>query len=159
MSKPKMTKLILIGQAPAQKGNPRAVLEGRLGERIAELFGISNWWYVQNTQRFNILPKWMGKSGKGDLFPMPLARQNARRMRYSLGGCRVLFIGIQVAAAFDVTHKPLRWKNYPIAADHNESFRCAILPHPSGVNHWWNDICNRADAADFMRRAWRISHG
>lgn len=147
--------LILIGQAPNQHGDERHALEGCLGDKLACLFGCQPDEYLRLTQRFNVLPGWMGKAGNGDRFPVGLARQNARRMRYSLGGCRVLFVGVATAAAFGVGPPILRWGQHRVAKDNSEAFRAAVLPHPSGINRWWNDRQHRRAAQRFMQRTWR----
>lgn len=35
----------------------------------------------------------------------------------------------------------------------------AVLPHPSGVNRWWNEEENVARARDFLREAARAPGG
>jgi hypothetical protein len=150
-----MRNLLLIGQAPSKSGNPDRPLEGRTAVTLAMLFGCGIDEYLCGTQRYNVLPGWVGKHGKGDLFPMDLAKRNARRMRYSFGDCHVLFIGIATARMFDVRHKIMRWKRVKIADAQCGSFYAAIIPHPSGINRWWNDKDNVAAAKQFLRRSWR----
>jgi len=149
--------LILIGQAPNCHNDERHALEGRIGARLCRLFGCQEEDYLKWTQRFNVLPRWPGKTGKGDKFPLALARQNARRMRYSLAGCHVMFVGVATAKVFGVTHIPFRWVKVEIAEHNVGSFSAAVVPHPSGVNMWWNLECNKNKARRFMCRAW-INH-
>jgi hypothetical protein len=36
--------------------------------------------------------------------------------------------------------------------EHEDGFDVAVIPHPSGVNHWWNDPANRRRFAEFAKR-------
>ena len=145
---------LIVGQAPNQHGDPRRPLEGKLGEQLCHLFGCSWDEYCRHTQRFNVLPGWPGKQGKGDKFPRHLAQQNASRMRWSFAGCSVLFVGVATAALFGVKGPTLRWKpcKEPLI------YLAAVLPHPSGINRWWNNPTHRRAATRFMRSTWRRCH-
>lgn len=89
----------------------------------------------------NLLAEFPGKSGKGDAFPIALARARAARMR--LGG-EVVLLGRHVARAFGAQGAPfLEWFDLRGAW-------AAVVPHPSGVNHWWNDPANTNRAAVFL---------
>lgn len=39
--------------------------------------------------------------------------------------------------------------------DHPEGFRVAVIPHPSGVNHWWNEPANRRRFRRFVEEEMR----
>ena len=145
--------LILIGQAPSQHKDPHCPLEGRVMRQLAKLFGCSEEEYLRKTQRFNVVPVWPGKIGKGDRFPSRLARINASRMQHSFGGCHVLFVGIQTARSFLSKGPILTWRKSTVP-DTDIVYRSAILPHPSGVNRWWNKLSNRRKASGFMRATW-----
>lgn len=132
-------------------GNPEEPLEGKLGRKLASLFGCTYDEYLAVTQRFNILPEWPGrKVGKGDKFPKTIARINAQRMGYSFSGCTVLFLGIQVGRMFNFTEDPLLWKR--IKMHDGSEYYAAVLPHPSGINRWWNDSTHKLLAEKFMRK-------
>jgi hypothetical protein len=148
--------LLLIGQGPARTGDRNLVLMGVLGKKLAGLFGCSLEQYAQHTQRFNVLPGWYGKHGKGDKFPMALAKQNARRMRASFGGCHVIFVGQQTAWAFELNEPQYcHWREYIIAPGvARETFHGAVLPHPSGIVQWWNKPSHRQMARRFMHQVW-----
>jgi hypothetical protein len=92
----------------------------------------------------NLLDAWPGPAGKGSAFPLAEARAAADLL--DLGGRRVILCGWRVAAALDFRAPAyLRWR------DHRGA-RMAVLPHPSGVNRWWNDPGNRRRARRFLRR-------
>ncbi len=151
-----MLAFLLIGQAPNEHGDPRRPLEGKLGEKLCRLFGCSWAEYCRSTQRFNVLPGWPGKQGNGDRFPRALAIQNARRMVWSFADCAVLFVGVATASVFKIKQPALRWKRRQL--QDGGFYQAAVLPHPSGVNRWWNEPSHRRAATRFMRHTWRIYH-
>lgn len=57
--------------------------------------------------------------------------------------------GRRVAAAFDHRDPALPYLRW---SEEGEPFRWAMLPHPSGVNRWWNEPENREAAREFLRQ-------
>lgn len=108
-------------------------------------------------ERRNLLRDWPGSAnGKGDLFPMEQARVAARAMEYEFAGRTVIFVGKNVSAAFgfgDVAF--LEWRTAQAGAGSGEVYRFAVLPHPSGVNTWYNVMANKVAAARFLGAAVR----
>ena len=149
-------KLVLVGQAPSRSGDPtRPLAGGPVGKKLAALFGATLDEYVERTERHNLLGKWPGRAGKGDCFPMSRAKQAAGVLCEALGGRDVIFVGKNVAAAFGIRKATyLSWALFCDEAS-GASFEAAVVPHPSGINRWWNDPKNRRAARAFMRRAWR----
>lgn len=136
-------KMVIVGQAPS-KGADQIALGGRSGARLRKLLGCSD--EAEFRARFdvlNILPKWPGKAGKGDRFPTATARAIARRLRFR--SSRVLLLG-KAADAFGV-EEWFKWA----AIDLLGGSVCAV-PHPSGVNRWWNEPSNMAVAAQFFEQ-------
>lgn len=150
-----MDALIIVGLAPSFTSNPADPLEGKIGKKIANLFGCTYRQYLQATQRYNILPEWAGAKRCNDRFPVFVARTNAFRMASSFSKCRVLIIGIGIARLFGIYDKPLHWKTYTCISGR---YRAAILPHLSTANRWWNNQENRLSAKQFMQRAWRLEN-
>ena len=151
-------KVIVIGQSPSRNGSG-GPLEGACGRRLAEAAGISMSTYLSRTTRMNLLDEWPGPS-----FPQHRAREAAREMYIDLtGGRRVIFLGLQVSAAFGVIMPILEWKRVtfwvergvvmatPAEPWRSNAVECAIVPHPSGLNRWWNDEANRRAAARFLK--------
>lgn len=114
-------------------------LEGPCGDRLARLAGMPGHRELRRRARLvNLLPAWPGKSGKGDAFPLREARDRARRLR-TRG--TVLLAGRVVAAAFGLAD----------AEYFEPRGRFHVIPHPSGVSHWWNDPANVRRARRFLR--------
>lgn len=157
-------RTLLIGQAPARTSDPAVPLrDGASGRRLARLVGLGPAEYAEAFDRVNLLDSWPGSAGKGDRFPAALARLAADRLlpalaRRARSGGRVVFVGGAVARAFGFEAAPLLWRAWkPGAAD--RPVIAARLPHPSGVNPWWNDETNRRAAAEFLRSAARGGAG
>lgn len=132
--------MIVVGQAPGPNTDPREPLSGMTGRRLDALCRAPH-------DRVNLLGRWPGRAGKGDAFPMALARPVARSMAPALRGRRVVLLGRQVAAAFDLRGAWFQWCD-------GGHFDYAVAPHPSGVNHWWNDPSNMRRARRFWRAIW-----
>lgn len=91
----------------------------------------------------NVLPAFPGKAGKGDAFPAAFARTNAARMRLPRG-LPVLLMGRGPARALGVAAPYL-------VGTVLRGRRAVVVPHPSGVNRWWNDPANAARATAVLR--------
>lgn len=104
--------------------------------------------YARAFERVNLIDRWSGKNGKGDAFPISAARLKAAKVLAAVrSGTRIVVLGRAVARAFDVglEQAPLmRWTKI-------NGVEIAVLPHPSGVNLWYNDARNRVCARRFMR--------
>lgn len=130
----------MIGQAPG-RGPPTAPLAGRAGQKLADLHGVPHAEFMATRRVINLLDKWPGKAGKGDAFP--LAEAKRRTALFDLRQWdRVLFLGKNVARAFSFRVPFLEWRPLGGAL-------CAVVPHTSGVNRWWNDPQNEAAARRF----------
>lgn len=136
-----------VGQAPSGRGDPRRPVTGRIGARLMRLCGgLSLRDYCLLFGRLNLLAEFPGKNGKGDAFPIDEARRRAAWISRSLGGRRVVLLGGGVARAFGLSRpRLLEWTRI-------QDFEAAVVPHPSGINRWWNDPENEAKAAEFLTR-------
>lgn len=96
-----------------------------------------------------ILDHWPGKAGKGDAFPLELARTRGWRARSDLKGRRVVAFGASVVKVlgYDPVDHLLK---FTIREAGNASLALAYVPHPSGVNRWWNDLDNATKARSFL---------
>lgn len=151
-------KPLLIGQAPGPATDPGLPLSGRCGARLAELCGLELESFLRTFDRVNLVRTFPGKAGKGDAFPIDLARKGAVDLLIfgRLNQRPTVLLGQNVARAFGFPASGVeffRW-NY---LDGNPSMRLAFAPHPSGVSRWWNDPANEAAARRFFRRLARES--
>lgn len=135
--------LLIIGQAPSRTSDPDEPLTGRSGRRLADLLGVA-FDVVLTSERRNLNHKWTQKNGR-DGFDGREAADTAERIMSEDGPKRVVILGAKVAGAFGLTWKPLHSERA-----FGRSF--LMIPHPSGLNRWWNDSKNRRSAAVAFRR-------
>lgn len=103
------------------------------------------------TRHVNLLDSWPGRSSKGSRFPItPEVRKRAAALdftrRWGPSPSGLIMCGRRVAEAFGEKGAPLfenlcECPERPVYA----------VPHPSGVNRWWNAPENRLLALDFLR--------
>lgn len=148
-----MKQAIFIGQAPAFHGQKEPLI-GKSSKRLEKLCGLSKKQlniYFDKTNIFKHFPGKMRHS-KGDQFDMQKARILAKQMdldKYRL----VVFLGLNVAKAFEIKRPRLFKEVYLSKEDHLQHLsRGVILPHPSGVSHFWNTLDNRNKASKTLRR-------
>jgi uracil-DNA glycosylase len=139
-----MSKVMFIGQAPSRITEGSPAFTGNTGRKIAALMGISHADFLARFDGTNLLEHYPGKSGRGDAFDVRLASVYARVIWPTLPR-RVVFVGKRVATAFGFADlAPCSWVE-------SGDRLVALLPHPSGVNHWWNDAGNREKGRAFLR--------
>ena len=141
------SRILLIGQAPSRTSQGKQPFSGKSGKRLAELAGISQKDLRRYFKMVNVLDYWPGRGGKGDAFPT--GRQVPDRLRKMVASyAATIFVGRGVAARFKFNAPQyLTW----YACSPRKSRTAAILPHPSGINRWYNDPQNLKDAQMFLR--------
>lgn len=157
---------LIIGQAPnAAACDGDAALQGTSEQRLARLAGLSVAELWQRFDRRNLLDHFPGKlpkrqchrreagytlhQGTGDVFPLDRAREKATQMAVDLTDYRlVVLLGLRVAAAFRLPRPRL------LTLD-EASLPCAalVIPHTSGVSHFWNDEAKVRAAEAALRDA------
>lgn len=169
--------LILLGQAPSRTSGAGAFPEGSSSRRrLAQLLGVRECAVGQLLELRNLLKTWPGyhrgnghekpdgrRRHGGDHFPWEEARREARKLWYDVAepaliekvpSTRIIFAGHKVAECFGTfssrSYETLRWRRLQWLGHHAE---VATLPHPSAVNHWYNDLDNVRLAATFLRDA------
>lgn len=146
-------RVLLIGQAPGPNTDPTLPLyptsRASTGGRLLELMGIDREEYVHHFDRVNLLNKFPGRNKRDDKFPMAHAKIAASAVKPLLHGRSVVMIGRNVAEAFQLEVDFHEWMELPL----NEGGLCqvAVVPHPSGRNHWYNVEANRKVARKFWR--------
>lgn len=139
----------IVGEAPGFTGEGGPPLGGMIGERLASIAGLGS--YVELSKTFklmNVLDHFPGRAGrgvsKGAAFPTDEAEAAAKRKAGEIEGRVVIFLGRRVAQAFGFRRREyLTW--FPF-----DGRFAAIVPHPSGVNRWWNELGNRRRAERFF---------
>jgi len=130
-------KPLLVGEAPKVSAGGGQTSRSRIVRLMAMESDASFVWR-------NLFSQPQGKSGKGDAFPMKTAR--ARAARFHFDSDVVMLLGKRVAAAFGAKTDYFEWFDL-------RGSRAAIVPHPSGINRWWNDPVNVERARAFWRAA------
>lgn len=129
--------------------------------------------FVDSTVHVNLLYEYPGAGRRGAHFPQARGKERAKKFleMVSVPGREyrvfngvvfgspqvVLLAGLRVARAFGLrmNHKDRPSFSYfekKIFKDQpNQTiFEVVVVPHPSGVNRWWNDPQNEARAREFL---------
>lgn len=167
---------LIVGQAPVKGQDPDRPVTGRIAARIAGFMGVTEAEFVAAFDRTNLIREWpgkkvviveasgpsdlkaqLGKVDSGDAFPMHEARWGAGDLVDEVTTYeRIVLLGGGVAGAFHLdcpgTVPYLRWVHMKVCgSDPEEPLPCAVLPHPSGLNRWWNEPRNVGEAQVFLR--------
>ena len=143
-------RVLVVGEAPGPKG------PGEFGPLSSPLYekrlpGLTS------MPRVNLLPHYPGPGhGKGSKLPRDLAKMSASRLWLETPmSVRMIFMGTRVSAAFGVHYRQV--KPYEPFCQWFKFWgrRVAIVPHPSGVNTWYNDPMNAKTAEYFFRETSR----
>ncbi len=143
--------ITIVGEAPSRSSDPKKPFRGWSGNWLAKHAGLSGYEELASRARLvNVLPRWpgIGYSGeKGSRFPIARARRAAEKIE--LVGV-VLLAGRRVASAIDPVLAKAPYFSWHMTDRHGPC-RLAVIPHPSGCNHWWNPPENRMIASAFLR--------
>lgn len=131
-------RALLVGEAPAR--GTSEPFEGNSGTRLRELIGEAAFMRLDLA---NLYSRSMPRDGyKGSHFPVLLARRKAKRFDLPPRAV-VLLAGQRVAKAFGVKARYFE----PCLL---RGRVCYVVPHPSGVNRWYNVEINRHRAKHFF---------
>lgn len=142
---------LLYGQAPSRTSVPGEgpPLSGPSGRRLIALAGLRD--YSELAELFevrNLVDDYPGRGGKGDRFPAARGRAIASRERICWHrGQIVVLLGRAVQQAFGYGGAP-PLERVALGGAEAEVY---LIPHPSGVNLWYNDPANRKAAGDLLR--------
>lgn len=140
-------KIAIVGQAPSRTSDPAAPLSGPVGQRVRRLLKLSDEEWAR-AFKANAVERFPGKLGRGDAFPLARARREVARLSDDLAGRLVFVLGKRTAKALGVEPTFLQLSRGP-------RFDSIVVPHPSGVNRWWNDPANRRRAQRAIGRVLR----
>lgn len=158
------TKPILIGEAPEKDARSDCPLypypPQSSGGKLYSMSPFTNRKaFIKSCYRLNLLAEYPGDGDKLWTWPKERARHCAMNLKGSglVSDRRVVLVGAKVASAFDLplgfgpdTINVLQWYEWPFGG-YSKDFTVAIMPHPSGLNRWYNDPVNRMRTEEFLR--------
>ncbi len=149
-------RIQFVGQAPSQETEGKPPFTGKCGKFLAEvLLGTTQEQMLKDHDFINVLDYWPGKGLGGDKFPMDKAQAEAQKKLDILRNKRVvILLGNNVARAFGAkSFSYLSWYEIRNPQNSNDVIvpRMAVIPHPSGINRYWNRPENRTVVAKFLK--------
>lgn len=129
----------------------RISLTGAVGTKLGALLGLERSDFLRKFPlRFNLNARFGGKKGKGDAFDRAEGKASAERLLADASIQAFVLVGAEVARAFGVKLRadPLQWE---VRGEGLGRRYFLVIPHPSGVNLWWNDLRNRERATAAVR--------
>ena len=140
--------VLLVGEAPTERGDPEQPLIGPSGRRLARLAGVTypNG-FLRAFDRVNVVPHFPGYARESTtvVWPRGVAAGRGRRILEATDGRYVLLLGRRVAAAMGFPQARF------LKIWHVGESVLGLLPHPSGLSRWWNDEANVRRAQRFVR--------
>lgn len=112
--------------------------------------GLSDEEYLEAFDRVNLLRYFPGRHRRDDKFPPHLGRVAAGAIAPFLRGRVVVAVGRNVSLSFGGLLCAVgfhEWVNDP-----GLGARVAVVPHPSGRNHWYNLEENISEARSFWKK-------
>lgn len=147
-------RLLIIGQAPSRETEGKPAFTGKCGRFLAELLGTTQQQMLEVHDFLNILEHYPGKVIGGDRFPLIEARSRAWEILPRLWGRTTVLLGRNVASAFQL-HGYEYARIYAFSelqrGLHGVQGLVAIVPHPSGVNRFYNLEGNRVKVSKFLK--------
>ena len=135
-------RIIFVGQAPGRSGNPDEPLSGTVGRKLSDMLGVSYSDFMRFS-RENLNYEFSSKSGKGDRFDATVGKFKAEQIeKVELD---IVVLGEKVARCFRLGWCPLGYIRFGAC-------RFLMLPHPSGINRWYNSARNRTAARRSFKR-------
>lgn len=139
---------VLLGEAPSYRGSSlypfdvgREPVPTGSGARLAEIIGVSH----QRLGELFIVRNLLEHPVVGP-FPISDGRAAAQEILETLRG-RIVLCGRNVCRSFNVPGLP--WCRWLRRGD----VELASIPHPSGLNRFYNNHSNRLRVRRFLRRA------
>ena len=148
-------KPLIVGEAPSKNQSPEQPIEGRIGLRLAVCAGMTLPEFLTFFERVNLLHVRQDTAAHGFQFDEQAAALEAEKFRATFTSERIIILlGQRVAKAFGITPTDCYFVQHSIgAAD------VRVLPHPSGINRWWNSKENLDHATLFMQNIVRRVRG
>lgn len=137
-------RAVIIGEAPSPDRDivEPLCIHTTSGRRLADVLPGD---YERDYRRRNVIEHRV-RPGKWNVWHKRRAAAQAGRILFEWDAPPILILlGRQVAEAFGVDYRPCR-------ATWIGNLRVLVIPHPSGLNRWWNGKGNRAKVRRFLRR-------
>ena len=150
-----LVRILFVGQAPSRETDSQPPFTGKCGRFLAEvLLGTEQEQMLRDHDFINVLDRWPGKGISGDKFPVVEAMAAAKRKLAEMQGRTVVLLGHNVARAFGFTSL-MYFSWYEIHDEQNPSKivvpLVTVVPHPSGINRYYNDPTKRLIVAKFLQ--------
>lgn len=147
-------RITFVGQAPSQFTVDKP-WTGDAGVRLAKLCDVSHAEMLKIFDFINVLDYYPGrhKSGKGDVWPIRDAERAATDLWLSNRlSSRVVFVGNNVCKAFRVVYPRHFWWQLlrPATLPKLPLRLVTSIPHPSGLNRYYNDPGCVKNAVTFL---------
>lgn len=146
-----MARFIIVGVNDPYNQTPlQPDIIGSSGHKLWSMTGLSMPNYVRYFERVNL---WSMSDNKNEF----VGRERAKGIVSTVSGSVDAFIiclGKDVARAFGIEGKP-KMKFFGL----KNNVWVAHLPHPSGLNRWYNSDENRAAATYFMQQVAAAASG
>jgi hypothetical protein len=118
----------------------RLAITGAIGQRLAEMLGISVGAFAQRYHRENLNARWNGKSGKGDIFDKIEGKARAQILLQNTSFTKFVLCGSMVTRCFGYNFAERAVPCVRVDRDTKRQF--LIIPHPSRIVAWWNEPFN-----------------
>lgn len=156
-------RVVFVGEAPGPSG--KVGFQGWAGRRLRKMCGDDVGFAWLCAEFVNVFDRWPGPQaykhhdrdgGKGSRFLLTSARRKKKRVLAKLNSGTeeptvAVLLGKRVASALDFD------REFFDPGPLDEGFVGAVVvPHPSGVNRWFNDPANRARFSRFMSMLLRL---
>lgn len=141
----------------AEKFCARIALTGACGKKLAAVLGVTFDEFLR-MPRANLNARWNGKLSKGDLFDSLEGFGAATGVVTKRPAFRYVALGLGVAKCLGVRNpeflreSPSERFSLGAPSTGPRPVRVFVLPHPSGVNRWWNDPKNHTRARRALRK-------
>ena len=136
---------LLIGPVPPRNGEDELPFSGRDGTRVRELLHCATEEEFRDKwDTMYLIPRWPGLSGRRERWPARLAQVLASRIVFC---AKVALVCGCAAEVFNLTPY---FNEYPLSVLSGRPVPGFAIPHPSGVNRYWNSEENKRKAAEFF---------
>lgn len=137
-------RIIMIGEAPGRFHKPGAAPLSGYARKLETLASLEEGSFARFFTTTNLLSYYPGEgAGKGSAFPQEEAKKAAEACLVLFRHRKVLLAGKRVARAFGLSLPYFKWIDFAEG-------RTAVIPHPSGVNRWYNERRNREKMGRFI---------